>query len=263
MIYIDKYAYISKLKKTDPMQKFLFALLTLGVSLWADSILISAFVLLIMGWNTVYKGGIPLALFIKLMLLPFTFIVISILTIGINISGNQSSFLFSISFAGTYIGISQSGIQNAMRLFFVSLGAVSCLYYLSLSTPMVDLLTVLRRLKVSKLFIEMTGLIYRFIFVLFETADTMYTAQNSRLGYSSLSSGYRSLAALASTLFIRSYKRSDELYTSLEARGYDGELNVLEEPFETPWPQYFIPVVVNLFLILAALFLRRFTGGLI
>jgi cobalt/nickel transport system permease protein len=127
---------------------------------------------------------------------------------------------------------------------------------------MVDLLALLLRLKVPKLLVELMGLIYRFIFVLLETADTMFTAQNSRLGYSSLSTGYRSLGALASTVFIRAYKRSDELYTALESRGYEGELNVLDEPFETHWIKYIVPIVINLLLIITTLFLRRFfTGG--
>jgi cobalt/nickel transport system permease protein len=263
MINIDKYAYMSKLRQTAPLKKLLFALMTLGVCLWANSIAISLLVLLLMGWVTVYKGGTPFALFLKLMMVPLSFLVIGVLTIGINFSDNQGAFLYSIPVFGTHMGVSQTGLQNAARLFFKALGAVSCLYYLSLSTPMVDLLAVLRRLKTPKLLVELMGLVYRFIFVLLETADTMFTAQNSRLGYASLSSAYRSLAALASTLFIRSYKRSDELYTALEARGYDGELNVLEEPFQTHRKEYIAPVAINLFLILTTLFLRRFAGGLL
>ena len=261
MINIDKYAYMSKLKHSDPMKKLLFALLTLGVCLWANSIIVSLLVLLIMGWTTVYKGGIPLLLFLKLLLVPMSFLVIGVLTVGINVSDNQSAFLFSVSVLGTHIGLSQTGIQNAAQLFFKALGAVSCLYYLSLSTPIVYLLAALRRLKMPKLLVELMGLIYRFIFVLLETANTMFTAQNCRLGYSSLSSTYRSLAALVSTLFVRAYKRSDELYTALEARGYDGELNVLEDPIQTHVTEYIAPVVINLILILTSLFLRRITGG--
>ncbi|MFZ5595829.1 MAG: cobalt ECF transporter T component CbiQ [Bacillota bacterium] len=261
MINIDQYAYISKLKQTSPMKKLLFALLTIGVCLWADSIIISLLVLIIMGWITVHKGGTPLVLFLKLLLVPMSFLIIGVLTIGINVSNNPAVFLFSVHVLGTHIGVSQAGIQNAARLFFKALGAVSCLYYLSLSTPMVDLLAALRRLKVPKLLVELMGLIYRFIFVLLETADTMFTAQNSRLGYSSLSSVYRSLAALASTLFVRACKRADELYTALESRGYDGELNVLEEPFQTHITEFIAPVAINLFLILTTLFLRRYSGG--
>lgn len=263
MIYIDKYAYISKLKNQDPMYKFIFCMLTLGMCLWANSIIVSFMVLFIMGWYTVCKGGIPFTLFMKLLVLPMSFLIIGVLTIGINVSEKQSVFLFYISAFGTNIGVSQTGIQSAMRLFFRALGAVSCLYYLSLSTPMVDILQVLGKLRIPKLFIELMGLIYRFIFVLLETADIMFTAQKSRMGYSSFSSGYRSLAALASTLFIRSYKRSDELYTALEARGYDGELNVLEEYFETERLQYVAPIIINLFLATMTMILRHFTGGLL
>lgn len=261
MIGIDKYAYASKLKKVDPMQKFVFAMLTLGVCLWANSIPVSVMVLFIMGWVTVRRGGTPFGFFIKMLLIPMTFLVIGVATIAVNASDTPAGFLLSIPVGKLFIGVSGTGIVYALQLFFKALGAVSCLYCLSLSTPMVDVLAVLRRLKVPGLMVELMSLIYRFIFVFLETADTMYTAQDSRLGYSTLANGYRSLGALASTLFIRAFKKSDDLYTALEARGYDGELNVLEVPFEKYWWGYAAALLVNVFLILAALWIRRSTGG--
>lgn len=263
MTNLDNYAYSSKLKRVDPMKKLFFTLLTLSVCLWANSISIAFIVFWLMLGATVYEGGTPFTLFCKLMLIPMSFLIISVLTIAVNASHDQGDFLFSIPLERVYIGVSKIGIEAAVRLFFKSLGAVSCLYFLSLSTPMVDLLSALRRLKVPKLFVELMGLIYRFIFVLLETADTMLTAQNSRLGYSSLSSGYRSLGVLISTLFIRAYKRSDKLYTALEARGYDGELNVLEESYKTHWTEYITPIFINLFLVLVALLLKRYVGGVL
>ncbi|MEN8904343.1 MAG: cobalt ECF transporter T component CbiQ [Clostridiales bacterium] len=262
MIYIDKYAYISKLNKQDPMYKCIFCILTFGVCLWANSIIVSSAVIIIMGWYTIFKGGIPFLAFIKLMTIPMSFLIIGVLTIGISVSEKQNIFLYYISIFGTNIGITIKGIQNASSLFFKALGMVSCLYYLSLNTPVVDLLQVLRKLKVPKLFIELMGLVYRFIFVLLETMDIMITSQKSRMGYSSFFKSYRSLAILATTLFIRSYKRSNELYTALESRGYDGEINVIESSFETKWKHYFVPTMINLFLIILALFLRYYSGGL-
>lgn len=261
MINIDKYAHISKLKHTAPMKKLVFSMLSLGTCLWADSIIVSILVLLVMGWLTVLKGGIPIGLFIKLMLVPASFLVIGVLTIGISVSVSNDAFLFSLHGFGMYMGVTQASIQKALHLFFKSLGAVSSLYYLSLSTPMVDLLAALGKLKVPKLLTELMGLIYRFIFVLLETTETMFTAQNSRLGYSDLFTSYRSLAALASTLFIRSYKRADDLYTALETRGYDGELNVLEEEYAAKWTEYIPPVMLNVFFIVIALILKRYLGG--
>jgi cobalt/nickel transport system permease protein len=104
--------------------------------------------------------------------------------------------------------------------------------------------------------VELMSLIYRFIFVLLETADTMFTAQSSRLGYVDLKTSYRSLGALVSTLFVRAYKRSTDLYTSLESRGYDGDLNVLEEPFQKNHTLYWAAILVNSMLLFIALAIK-------
>ncbi|MBA1334335.1 MAG: Cobalt ECF transporter, transmembrane component of energizing module CbiQ [Firmicutes bacterium] len=261
MIHIDRYAYRSKLKKTDPMQKLFFAVLTLGMCLWADSNVISAAVLVLMGGITVFRGGTSLYFLMKLLAIPMSFLLVGVLTVAVKISEDPGIMLVSLPMAGVWVGISQQGLRDAGRLFLKALGSVTCLYYLSLSTPLVDMLSAFKRIGVPKLMVEMMGLVYRFIFVLFETAETIFNSQNSRLGYASLNSGYRSLGGLASTLFIRAYRRSDELYTALEARGYDGELNVLEEPYQRHWAGYFAPLAVNIILIVITLFLRQYEGG--
>lgn len=256
MINIDKYAYTSKLKSIEPIEKFVFSMLPLVVCLYTDKIIISVLIFLIMVSVTVKAGGTPLPVFLKLLLVPMAFIIIGVITIAINISKDSQIFLFSLKVSDSWIGVSKPGLNKAITLFFKVLGSVSCLYFLSLSTPMIDLLTVFRKLKVPKLMIELMGLIYKFIFILIETADTIFIAQNSRLGYINLSIGYRSLGVLISSLFIRAYKRSSDLYNSLEARGYNGELNVLEESFEKNNKLYIGAIVINAFLVIAAVLLR-------
>ena len=195
------------------------------------------------------------------MVLPMAFLLIGVATVAISSSSSSQNFLASVNFGNVWIGVSTLGMVTALKLFFKSLGAVSCLYFLSLSTPMVSLLSALRLLGVPKLLLELMSLIYRFIFVLLETADTIFTAQNSRLGYSRLSSGYRSLGVLIASLFIRAYKRSDELYTALESRGYDGELNVLDEHYEKDWNGYIGAFGMNIIIITATLVLKSFSIG--
>lgn len=263
MIYIDKYAYISKLNNQNPMYKLIFCMLTMSVCIWANSIVVSIIIIFIMGLYTVGKGSIPCHVFIKLMLVPISFLILGVAASGINVSAKQNVFIFYISVFGTNIGVTPSGIMEALHIFFRALGAVSCLYYLSLNTPMVDILHVLGKFKVPKLFIELMGLIYRFVFVLLETVDIMVTAQKSRMGYSGILSSYRSLAVLTSTLFIRAYKRADRLYTSLESRGYDGEINVIHESYKTGYFQYVVPACINLVLIIITAIIRRFNGGIL
>jgi cobalt/nickel transport system permease protein len=261
MISMDQYAYRSKLKHKDPLQKLAFAFMTLSVCLWANHGLISVMVIFTMGGMTVLRGGTPLRFFIKLLLIPMSFLLIGIFTIAVNVSEMSEGFLAAIPVAGTWIGFSRTGLQDALQLFLKALGTVSCLYFLSLTTPMMDLLSALRRLGVPKILVEIMGLVYRFIFILLETADTMYKAQSCRLGYSSLFMRYHSLGSLASMLFMRAYKRSDELYTALEARGYEGELKVLGETYENHWSGYALAILVNTLLVLLAVALKWTMGG--
>jgi cobalt/nickel transport system permease protein len=54
----------------------------------------------------------------------------------------------------------------------------------------------------------------------------MQKAQETRLGYSTYFGSFKSLGALASTIFLRSLDKSETLQHSLDSRGYSGELPV-------------------------------------
>jgi len=252
LVNIDRYAYASRLKEIDPVQKVFFGVLTLGVCLWADSILVSLCVLLVMTGQSVVKGKIPLGDYLKLMGIPMSFLLLGVLAVAVEVTGNPQNMSAYLPFFGGYLGVSHMGLMVATGLFFRALGAVSCLYYVSLNTPMVDILSALKKLKCPQLFIELMLLIYRFIFVLMETAETMKIAQNARLGYVNVFVAYRSLGTLASTLFVRAYKRSEEMFTALEARGYTGEIHVLEETKEAHRQGYLMAVAINALLIVLA-----------
>lgn len=252
MMNTDRYAYTSKLKSVNPMEKLIFALLTLVVGLWADSLPVSIAILLIMAFFSVVKGGTPLAHYLWLMLIPFSFLLVGVITVALEVTAEQQDFLLYSQVFGQNIGFTPSGLATALRLFFRAWAAVSCLYYLALTTPMVDILSALKKMRCPQLLIELMSLIYRFIFILLETAQTMIVAQNSRLGYINIRAAYHSLSAMLATLFVRAYKRSDDLYTALEARGYQGELKVLEEPYQRRRLGYLQTVVINSILVIMA-----------
>ena len=141
-------------------------------------------------------------------------------------------------------------------MFLMVMGSLSCLYFISLTTPMIDVISVLAKLKVPSFLIELISLVYRFIFIILETSEMMFISQNSRLGYRDIKTSYKSLGALASTLFIRSFKRANDLYTALEARGYNGELKVLEEQVQKRNYIYIITIIINLIFIGIAIFIK-------
>lgn len=256
MMNIDKYAYSSKLKNINPLEKMSFALLTLFVCLFSNNYIVSILTILLMSFLTIRVGRTNPKVFLKLMTIPISFLIIGILTIVISYSKSNESFLFSFRFFSGWIGVSKAGIFQGLNMFLKVIGSLSCLYFISLSTPMIDVISVLAKLKVPSFLIELTSLVYRFIFIILETSEMMFISQNSRLGYRDIKTSYKSLGALASTLFIRSFKRANDLYTALEARGYNGELRVIEEEVEKRNYIYILAILINLIFIGIAIFLK-------
>ncbi|AFV10758.1 cobalt ABC transporter, inner membrane subunit CbiQ [Thermacetogenium phaeum DSM 12270] len=230
MLKIDQYAYTNRLAGMHPAEKALLAVLTLVVGLVFFTPLVSLSIIAVMAVMTVVRAGIPLRFYCKLMLLPFAFLVLGVFTVALTVAGDGASFLWSVRIGGYAVGVTASGLQQAGELFLKSLGAVSCLYFLSLTTPLVEVLAVLHRMRFPSLLIELMSLVYRFIFVLLETADKIYISQSSRWGYASLKTSYRSLGQLLSSLFGKAYYNSQMLFLALSSRCYTGKLNLLERP---------------------------------
>ena len=262
MISIDKLSYISELRHVNPREKFVFAILTMLLSIYLNNILVSIIVIILMGFITVYKGKIPLGSYFILMLIPLSFLVIGVITIAVNIGAYSRETLFGFSILNIKFGCTMESIIACVKVLFRSLAAVSCLYFLSLNTPIVEILSVLKKLKVPKLFVELMSLIYRFIFIFLETVNMIYISQNSRLGYSNLKTSYNSLGKLVTSLFLSSYKRSQDMYTALESRCYDGDINVIENSYKISYKNLFMIILLEIFLILVAIN-ESVIGGLI
>ena len=218
---IDKLAYNSKLRNIAPISKLLFSMSVLVICIWANSFLVSVFTALTMLFLIIFIGKTSYKNVFHLMTVPIVFIIMGSAAIAISIGQNSSDMLFSLHFGNTYFGVSHTSLLSAVRVMIKCFGAVSCMYFLSLTTPMVDLFTLLRKSIIPNFIIEIAELIYRYIFVLFDVS------QDARLGYSTLRVSYHSTAQLASNLFIRSFNQAEKTYTAMESRGYDGEINVI------------------------------------
>lgn len=250
MISIDKVAYISGFKNVNPIEKFIFSMITMIICITLNNIVVSILILLVMSALTVFKGKVGVKNYLTLMSLPLTFLIISILTIAIGVIHDNKDVIFSFTIFRVNLGSTKDSMELALKLFLKSLASVSCLYFLTLSTPVFEVLNVLKKLKLPKLFVELMGLIYRFIFVLLDTANMIYISQNSRLGYSNIKISYNSLAKLISSLFIKSYKHSQDIYTSMESRCYDGDINLIENNYKYSYKNITFMIVFEIILII-------------
>jgi cobalt/nickel transport system permease protein len=85
----------------------------------------------------------------------------------------------------------------------------------------------MRRLGVPTEIAEMALLMYRFLFLLTDTAESMNAAQTARLGHVTYSRHMKSLSLLIANLMPRAFARARSLEVGLAARGWRGELKVL------------------------------------
>ncbi len=230
MILIDKLCYRSALRYVNAEEKFAFAVITLLFCVISRSFLVAAAALAVNTFLTVKKGKISIRLYVRLLRIPTAFLLLGTLAILVNIAKTPLD-AFAIPVGEWYITGSVSSLWFGLRLILTALAAVSCLYFLSLNTTMTDILGVLSRLHCPALLTELMLLIYRFIFLLMETASEITTAQHSRLGNKDFRTSVKSFGSMGAVLFIRAMKRSNALYDAMEARGYDGKIRVLRKNY--------------------------------
>jgi cobalt/nickel transport system permease protein len=137
------------------------------------------------------------------------------------------------------------------------LGALSAQYFLVLTTSMTDIFITLRRIQIPKTLIEISLLIYRYIFVFMEVTNKMNTAQKLRLGRQGWVKKIQSTSLLAGNLFIRSLEQGERTFTAMNARGYDGNYRVLEDLPKAKASTLTLIVLFDVFLIMLALDIIR------
>ncbi|WP_426451562.1 cobalt ECF transporter T component CbiQ [Paenibacillus sp. S-38] len=126
--------------------------------------------------------------------------------------------------------VTQNGLHTAGSLFLRMLAGLCCMFFLMLTTPFPKLLLVMRTLRVPTLAIELMQIMYRFLFLLSETAQQLYTAQRARGGQAGFRGRLRDTASLVFRLFGRTMERYKGLSHGLASRGYTGDILPLPEP---------------------------------
>ncbi|NTW05764.1 MAG: cobalt ECF transporter T component CbiQ [Peptococcaceae bacterium] len=228
MLQIDSYAYSSKLSRVHPGEKLAAALSGMLICLLATNPASAIAVIVIMIFLTTGRAGIPWSSYIKLAGFPLLFILFSAITTALSFTGNSEELILALHIKGVFIGFAKKDILMAAHLLVKSTGATLSLLFLALTTSITDIAMTMRKAGFPGLLLELMELVYRFIFVFMETGSKIFVSQSSRLGYRNLFVSCTSIGKLAGSLFINSYLHSQSLYTALLARGYNGEIKVLE-----------------------------------
>ena len=223
MITPDTWAYTNRLAAAHPAENCLLAAAMLCVNLSTPAVVpVTCIIFCFMCALTILKAGIPPAVYGKLLLGPLVFLCAGAGAVMIDLSADHARF----------IALNSQGLHAAIIIVCRGLGAVACLLFLCLTTPVADITWLLSRLRLPGLLIELLDLTYRCIFILAGAAETITTAQSSRLGYATIKNTYRSLGNLLAALVIRSLASARLMQQAFDSRCGDGPMRVMH----APWP---------------------------
>ena len=225
MLLIDKYAYTNKLAKTNPLIKFIIVVISLMITTIISNNYINMSIFAIMVFLTTFVAKIPFDKYIKILIIPISFLIISLITILISISG-EDICIWSIRIGSSYIGITKDSLIQSINLTTRVFASLSATFFLALTTSLNNLIKVFKKMKVPNTIIELLVLIYRSIFIFLEESKEIYQAQEIRFGYLGFKNSFKSTALLMKSLFIRVLLRYEEMVVALDCKLYNGEFKI-------------------------------------
>ena len=129
MIVVDKLCYRSKLRYVNAGEKFVFSMVTLLFCIISRSFLIAAIAFFVNGFLVVKKGGISFGRYIRLLAVPFTFLILSTLAVIVNISRVPLD-AYAVPVGTFFITGSRESLWFGMQLIGTAMASVSCLYFI-------------------------------------------------------------------------------------------------------------------------------------
>jgi len=150
---------------------------------------------------------------------PLAFLISGVLSVSISLSWHGHPV----------IGLSRSGIAAGAALLAHGLAGALAVFVLAATTPMVDLLESLRRVRLPAACVDIAALTYRLLFTLVSTTRQVRESQAARLGYSSWRHSVESAAYLTAAVLVRSLANAQRLEEGLAGRGYVDELSTVTD----------------------------------
>ncbi len=225
MLGIDRLSYQSRWRRVDPMAKLVLYGLFLLLAMISPPCY-QALLLLVIAALTCYLLRIGPRRYLLWLSVPLSFLLVGLIAIVLSVSRQPDALWWGVQAGQFWFGIDKAGLITANQTMWRSLAALAATFWFVLNTPFPQLIQLLKRCHVPDLLTEQILLTWRFIFIFIDEAAAIHRAQSLRFGYTSLGSGYRSLAMLVSMLFTRVMIRYQQMIVSLDIKLYQGNFHL-------------------------------------
>lgn len=228
ILKMEQYAACSRLASLNPGLKILTGVCSLCICIMSTGSLTPLAVGAVMVFTTVCLGNMDGRAYMHLMLLPFSFIILSGVVLLVDVTGQGLGY-FDIPLGPVYLSVTGESIAETKRVVVKAFAGLSCLYMISLSTPLHEVIGVLKRCHVPALMIELMYFICRFLFILMDVYQQMKISAESRLGYETVERSYQTFFAICANLLVLAFHRASRTFDAMESRCYDGDIQFMEE----------------------------------
>jgi cobalt/nickel transport system permease protein len=226
-LFSDIFTYRDNaLTRLDPRVKLVVALAALAAVVTSGRPGLPLFFLLL-GLGTAAALRIPAKLVAVRVLAPLSTVVLLVL---IQTFAAGETPLVSFTIGRWTLTATSEGLSRGLLLGARVLGAVSVILVLGITTPAHRIFQALRGFGISRDWVEIAILMYRYIFVLLDKAGDLAAAQRLRLGYRSWGRSLSSFNALAGATIVHSFEQASRTHNAMRLRGYSGTMPFGELP---------------------------------
>lgn len=221
---IEDSAYSNRWRRVSPAAKGLFSLFGIVAAYAAATPISACGVAAILFSVTVLGAGIPPERYLRVAAPALLFLSVSALSLAV-------SFKIGSTVGDVSLHLARGEFYRVAQVCGRSLGGVAALLFLAMTTPLSDIINLLRRLRAPEVLLDIMILCYRTLFVFSEAVRDTITAQSARLGYATARLSMRSLGGLVSNITVQVWQRSQSLHIAAMARNNDGPLRFLEQVY--------------------------------
>ncbi|MEM9520619.1 MAG: cobalt ECF transporter T component CbiQ [Actinomycetota bacterium] len=237
MLSLDLLAHTGPLRSRAAIEKIGPGLGLVAVALAFDPVPTALIIITITTGLALFVAQISVARWLRALSLPAGFIVTGAL--GVMLVGGDGPGPLPLT-------IEKASFEEGLDVLLRSVAGTSAVILIGATTPMVDIIALLRRLRVPAVVTDQMASIYRLVFDLIDTGRRIRLSQVARLGHDGFRRSVRSSGTLAGAVFVHGIHRAKRLQVGLDARGYDGELRVMRvtKPVDAAWLAVGLLVVV-------------------
>lgn len=241
---IEQSAYANRWRQVTPVAKGGFALAGLVAAFAATTPGNALLVALLLAVTAMGGAGVSARYYLRVAMPAVGFLALSCLSLA-----------FSVSLDANGHPVWQLAPETLPAIGLIaarSLAALAALLGLVLTTPLPDLLALLRRLHAPEVLLDLMVLCYRMLFVLRSAIRHTRVAQRARLGYGDTRRSLRSLALLVANLAIQVWQRATCLHRAALSRNGDGPLRFLTPEYPQANRHQWLALGAGVGLIIAA-----------